>query len=243
MVEISVANINRFLKIHTFVLNNFEMNYKAVIFDMDGVLVDSEPLHVSVETNFFNELNIPLKKEMYSKFAGTTSLSMWKILAEEFKFEMSPEELATESNRRFINELNNSDKVELFEGVRDVLSNLSKKGIPIALASSSSKEIVDTILKRFSLIQYFTVIVTGSDVQHSKPHPEIFLIASQRLKISPSYCIVVEDSPNGVSAAQFAGMSCIGFASDKNHHDISHATWIIKSFKEFDYSLVMPPTP
>ncbi|NVO12261.1 MAG: HAD family phosphatase [Bacteroidales bacterium] len=210
------------------------MNFKAVIFDMDGVLIDSEPLHISVESNMLKELGVPLKQEMYTRFAGTTSLSMWKTIVEEFKLDKSPEELSAESNHRFINEFLNSDKVQLFDGVKDVLANLKKKAIPIALASSSSKEIVNAVLGKFELNQYLSAIITGSDVQHSKPHPEIFLTASQKLKIPSSFCVVVEDSPNGVKAAHLAGMCCIGFASDENHHDISHATWIIKSFREFD---------
>lgn len=214
------------------------MRFKAVIFDMDGVLVDSEPLHVSIETAMIKELNIALKKELYSKFAGTTSLSMWKTLVEEFHLDKNPKELSTESDKRFVDELLNTEEVQLFDGVRGVLINLYNKGIPIALASSSSKLIVNAVLERFNLRQYFNAVVTGSDIQNSKPHPEIFLLAAKKLKISPSDCIVVEDSPNEVKAAHLAGMNCIGFASEKNHHDISNATWIIKSFNEFDYGLL-----
>ena len=218
------------------------MKYKAVIFDMDGVLVDSEPLHISVESNMLIELNIPLKKEMYAQFAGSTNISMWRTLTDEFKLGNSPEELSAESNRRFIHELINSDRVQPFDGVYNVLSNLKKRGILLALASSSSKDVVETIIDKFDLRQYFKVIVSGSDVQHSKPNPEIFLIASKKLEVSPSYCLVVEDSPNGVKAARLAGMGCIGFESGKDHPDISEAKWIIKSFGEFDYELLTPPT-
>ncbi|RPH33669.1 MAG: HAD family phosphatase [Bacteroidales bacterium] len=213
------------------------MRFKAIIFDMDGVLVDSEPLHVIIETAMIKEMEIPLKKEMYSKFAGTTSLSMWKTLIEEFHLDKNPNELSAESDRRFVDTLLNTEQVQLFEGVREVLINLYNKGIPIALASSSSRMIVDAILEKFNLRQYFSAVVTGSDIQNSKPHPEIFLLAAKKLKVSPSESVVIEDSPNGVKAAQLAGMNCIGFASEKNHHDISHATWIIKSFGEFDYEL------
>ncbi len=213
------------------------MKYQAVIFDMDGVLIDSEPLHIELETKMIIELNIPLNKEMYYRFAGTTSLSMWKILVDESKLDKNPKMLSAQSDRRFIDILLTTNKVNLFDGVKDVLSKLKGLGIPLALASSSSKEVVNAVLNKFDLEGFFNVVVTGSDVQHSKPHPEIFLKASQMINISPSHCVVVEDSPNGIKAAKLAGMNCIGFASPSNKHEITDATYIIKSFGEFDYEL------
>jgi beta-phosphoglucomutase family hydrolase len=212
--------------------------FKAVIFDMDGVLIDSEPLHIKVETAMFNELNIPLSKDMYTRFAGTTSLSMWSALVEEFHINKKPEELAFTSNNRFIDELKNSKEVALFEGVIDVLEKLKSNNITVALASSSSIDIVNVVLDRFNLRTYFNAIVTGTDVKHSKPHPEIFLLAAKRLNISPSECIVVEDSTNGVLAANHAGIYCVGFKPVGNQHELPEASWIINSFKEFDLSIL-----
>lgn len=213
------------------------MKYRAVIFDMDGVLIDSEPLHIELETKMISELNIPLSEDMYSRFAGTTSFSMWKILADEFKIDKNPKMLSNESDRRFIDALLGTEKVKLFDGVLEVLNKLKGFEIPLALASSSSKEVVNAVLKKFELDDIFPVVVTGSDVQNSKPHPEIFLKASQMLNVSPANCIVVEDSPNGIKAAKLAGIDCIGFASPSNKHEITNATYIIKSFREFDYEL------
>jgi len=238
MVEISTANIQSFLKNDTFVKKNYKMKHRAVIFDMDGVLIDSEPLHIEMETQMISELNIPLNKDMYSRFAGTTSLSMWKILVDEFNLDKNPKMISIESDRRFIEALLSTDKVKLFDGVKDVLMKLERLEIPLALASSSSKGVVNAVLKKFELEDIFTVVVTGSDVQNSKPHPEIFLKASQMLNVLPSYCVIVEDSPNGVKAAKLAGISCIGFSPEQNKHDISHATYIMKSFREFDYGLL-----
>lgn len=214
------------------------MKYRAVIFDMDGVIIDSEPLHIELETKMITELNIPITKNMYARFAGTTSLSMWKILVDEFNLDKNPKMLSIESDRRFIETLLTTDKVKLFDGVKDVLMILKGLEIPLALASSSSKDVVNAVLKKFELEDIFNEVITGSDVQNSKPHPEIFLKASQMLNISPSYCVVVEDSPNGVKAAKLAGMNCIGFASEQNKHDISHATYIMKSFRELNYELL-----
>lgn len=214
------------------------MKYSAVIFDMDGVIIDSEPLHVEMETQLITELNIPLNKDMYSRFAGTTSISMWNILVDEYNLENNPNLLSIESDRRFIDALTNTHKVKLFDGVHDVLNKIIKLGIPLALASSSSREVVNAVLKKFELDDVFTVVVTGSDIQNSKPHPEIFLKASNMLNVLPSNCVVVEDSPNGIKAAKLAGMDCIGFASPSNKHKIIDTTYIIKSFGEFDYGLL-----
>jgi len=214
------------------------MKYKAVIFDMDGVLIDSEPLHKIIGLKMIQELRIPPNIEIFKRFTGTTVISMWEILAQEFPLKQNPDELASIYNNRFAEKLKTSNNVLLFEGIIDVLEMLKNKGIQVALASSSSREIVDTVLNKFGLNKYFSVTVTGSDVKHSKPHPEIFLTASKKLDVSPSYCIVVEDSPNGVKAALLAGMGCIGFESGKDHLDISEAKWILKSFKDFDYGLL-----
>jgi len=207
---------------------------KAVIFDMDGVLIDSEPLHVKVETKLFSEKGIPLSKDMAMRFAGTTSLSMWTTLVNEFSLKENPVDLAMESNGRFIRELKDTTKSILFDGVKNVLENLKHKGFILALASSSSREIVDTVLNRYDLGKFFKVTVSGSEVKESKPHPEIFLLAAKKLNISPSNCIVVEDSTNGVKAARLAGMKCIGFKPNGNHHELRNANQVIHSYSEFE---------
>lgn len=214
------------------------MDYKAVIFDMDGVLIDSEPLHVKAETQLFIEKGIPLTKDMATRFAGTTTLSMWRKLAKEFNLKEDPVELANEGNRRFIQELKNTEVSILFDGVAEVLSVLKKDGFLIALASSSSREIVDTVLERFGLSGFFNVTVSGSEVVESKPHPEIFLLAAKKLNVQPKHCVVVEDSTNGARAAKLAGMKCIGFKSKGNHHELNEVSVIINSYNDFNLGIL-----
>jgi len=209
------------------------MNYSAVIFDMDGVLIDSEPLHQKVGLKMLRDLNIPINREMFLRFTGTTVLSMWEILVKENNLKQNPVELTVDYNRQIIENLKVSSDVKLMDGVRDVLKNLKSKKIPIALASSSNKELIDEMLQKFSIEEYFDIIVSGSDVKHSKPHPEIFLMAAKKLGISPSKCIVVEDSTNGTIAAKHAGMFCVGYKPSTNSHELKDASVIIKSFKEF----------
>lgn len=210
------------------------MNYSAVIFDMDGVLIDSEPLHQKVGLKMLGDLNIPIDREMFLRFTGTTVLSMWEILVKENNLNQNPTELTADYNRQIIEKLKVSSDVKLMDGVLDVLKNLKVKKIPVALASSSNKELIDEMLHKFAIEEYFDVIVSGSDVKHSKPHPEIFLLAAKELGISPSKCIVVEDSTNGTIAAKHAGMFCVGYKPKENIHELPDASVIIKSFKEFN---------
>jgi len=214
------------------------MNYSAVIFDMDGVLIDSEPLHQKVGLKMLRDLNIPINKEMFLRFTGTTVLSMWEILVKEHNLTQNPVKLTSEYNQQIIENLKVSSDVKLMDGILDVLKNLKDKKIPVALASSSSKGLIDEMLHKFNIEEYFNEIVSGSDVKHSKPHPEIFLMAAKKLNISPSKCIVVEDSTNGTIAAKHAGMFCVGYKPSANSHELNDASVIIKSFGEFDFSIL-----
>ena len=210
------------------------MKYKAVIFDMDGVLIDSEPLHQKVGYKMMHDLAIPLDEGNFLRFTGTTVISMWKTLAQEYELSQSPEELTSLYNKQFTDRLAGSDEVSLFKGVRDVLENLNRKGVPVAVASSSNREVIESVLNHFGIIDHFRIIVSGSDIRHSKPDPEIFLKVAQVLGLNPSECIVIEDSSNGVMAAKRAGMFCVGFKSKGNHQDITNASVIVNSFDEVE---------
>jgi len=201
---------------------------------MDGVLIDSEPLHQKVGLKMLQELGVPINKEMFLRFTGSTVISMWKALVKEYGLKQNPEELTSTYNRHFIEKLISSSDVTLMSDVSDVLKNLHSKGIPVALASSSTKEVIEAVLQKFGIAQYFQVIVSGDDVKHSKPHPEIFLLAAKKLNMSPNNCVVVEDSTNGVLAAKHAGMFCVGYKPSANSHELKDASVIIKSFKEFE---------
>jgi len=205
---------------------------------MDGVLIDSEPLQQKVGLKMLRDLNIPINREMFLRFTGTTVLSMWEILVKEYNLKENPVDLTSEYNQKIIENLMVSRDVNLMAGVLDLLKNLKSKKIPIALASSSNKELIDAMLNKFNIEEYFDVIVSGSDVKHSKPHPEIFLMAAKKLNISPSKCIVVEDSTNGTIAAKHAGMFCVGYKPSANSHELNDASVIIKSFGEFDFSIL-----
>lgn len=184
---------------------------KAIIFDMDGVLVDSEPFHTEIEKRQFSLNKISVTKEEHQKYLGAASDVMWKEIAERHGILISAEELI-EQNRvechRFFDEL---DEIPVMPGLEELLKKLQKKNYPMAVASSSFPEIIDLILKKTGLLKYFQVVVSAQEAGKSKPEPDVFLLAASKLGIKPEHCLVIEDSPNGIKAARSAGMKCIAY--------------------------------
>lgn len=184
---------------------------EAIIFDMDGVLVDSEPFHTQIEKRQFalNGLSIP--EEEHLGYMGTASELMWKQIQEKHQPGISVDELL-EQNRiesiRFFTELKD---LPVMDGLRETLDKLSRKNYPMAVASSSFPEIIELILGKSGLKKYFKVIVSAEEAGKSKPAPDIFLLAAKKLGVSPEKCLVVEDSENGIKAAQAAGMVCVAY--------------------------------
>ena len=210
---------------------------KAVIFDMDGVIIDSEPTHTKLENDTYKKLGIEVSEEEHRSFVGATSHYMWGTLKNRYKLNETLEELIEYERSKYFEYLN-SDKCEiaLIDGVKELIEDLHENGVNLAIASSSPLNVIETIAKKFQIEEYFQVFVTGDYVKRSKPEPDIFLLASEKLGVNPKDCVVIEDSHNGVCAAKKAGMKCIGINSDATgRQDISMANLVIDSFKEVSY--------
>lgn len=203
---------------------------KAVIFDMDGVIINSEPLHHKVEREIVEELGGKLSDEEVASFVGTTDYNMWSKIKKKFNFKLSVEELIEMKKERFMKEI---DEIQLVPNFMDFMLSLYKKGYLMAIASSNNRKIVDTIVNKFQLYKYMKFIISGEEVKRSKPDPEIFLTAAKKMNVTPSDCIVIEDATNGVKAAKAAGMKCIGLKNtDTGKQDLSEADLIIENFNE-----------
>jgi len=210
----------------------------AVIFDMDGVIVDSEPLHKAVERQIFIELAMDVPLERQHAFTGTSNAIMWAQLKAEYNLPESIDHYVAIKESRYLKLVATDESISLIPGVEELLTSIKTAGIPIALASSSSLENIKIILNRFKLDSYFLAVASGEEVALSKPNPEVFLLAASRLGIAPTNCLVIEDSANGVSAAKAAGMFCIGLQEDQfNRQDLSQADFIISSLKEIPNNL------
>jgi HAD superfamily hydrolase (TIGR01509 family) len=212
---------------------------KTVIFDMDGVIVDTEPVHHYAYHQQFKQLNIHVPDEMYATFTGNSTRNVFQRLKEHFALEEEVEKLIDIKRALFNDAFDSKQDLFLLDGVEDLIRDLHRNGVQLILASSSAKVTIDRIFKRFDLYRYFTDIVSGEDFPKSKPHPAIFEHAAS-LSIAPkSQCIVIEDSTNGIEAAKAAGLYCIGYDSfHSKMQDLSEADLVIRHFDELDYEKV-----
>jgi len=203
---------------------------KAIIFDMDGVIIDSEPLHMKLERELLEEFGGQISDAEHETFVGTTDYHMWSFFKDKFNMKPSVEELIEIKKERFIR---NIHEVSLVDNFFEFMLGLYNRGYPLALASSNNRKIVDVIIEKFDLDNYLKVSISGEDIVNSKPDPEIFLKASQKLDVKPHNCLVIEDAIAGVLAAKSAGMKCIGFKNpNSGNQDLSKADVVIHSFKE-----------
>ncbi|MFK5982094.1 MAG: HAD family hydrolase [Flavobacteriaceae bacterium] len=212
---------------------------KAVLFDMDGVIVDTEPLHSKAYYKMFDAVNINVSEELYESFTGQATLPICKRLCEVFKLSESPE-ILVKLKRTFFKELFfNDPSLTLIEGVLDLIKEYYQNGLTLVLASSASMTTINNVFTRFNLDQYFVAKLSGADLKASKPHPEIFINAAKTSGFSTQECIVIEDSTNGIIAANKAGIYCVGFKSpNSKNQDYSKANKVISSFKEIAFEKV-----
>ena len=183
---------------------------KAVLFDMDGVIVDTEPLHFKAYNQMFDTVNIDVSDELYASFTGQSTINICKKLCSHFSLSEKPEVLVA-LKRRFFKTIFETDKdLHLIDGVLDLIKDYHNNGITLVLASSASMVTINNVFDRFDLNKYFIAKLSGADLKASKPHPEIFIKAAKASGYKKSECIVIEDSTNGITAAKAAGIYCVG---------------------------------
>ncbi|WP_299126149.1 HAD family phosphatase [uncultured Winogradskyella sp.] len=206
---------------------------KAVLFDMDGVIVDTEPLHRKAYHQMFEDVNIKVDSTLYESFTGQSTINICKRLVEHFGLSDSPENLMSLKRKHYKYLFENDDELTLIEGVLDCIIDYYDNGIKLVVASSASMDGINQIFKRFNLNQYFSAKFSGADLKKSKPHPEIFIKAAKSTGFKKSECMVIEDSTNGIKAAHAAGIFCTGFRSEHSlGQDYSLANIVISDFSE-----------
>ena len=212
---------------------------QTVIFDLDGVIIDSEPIYFAIENAMFDELNISVSFGEHCGYVGTSSQNMWEAIVEKYKLTCKAETLVKQQSDAYLNHLTNQTNLRPIDGVAELISDFQKANFKMLLASSSHMTVIDIVIDKFHLSEFFIGKISGTDLKFSKPHPEIFLKAAKLADCDPKQCAVIEDSANGVTAAKAAGMKCIGFANpNSGAQDLTAADLIITCFNQLNVDIV-----
>ncbi|NME84244.1 HAD family phosphatase [Clostridium sp. SM-530-WT-3G] len=173
---------------------------KAVLFDMDGVIFDTEKAYLDTWIKVFNKHGYEMKREIYISVMGTGRKNVKKTFINIFGENLPIEEMYKEKDD-LLAKIIDEGKVPVKDGAEEILSYLKENGYKVALATSAKRVRADKQVNMAKLDKYFDEIVTGDDISNGKPDPEIFLKAADKLGVKPEECIVVEDSPAGIQAA------------------------------------------
>lgn len=214
-------------------------NFKAVIFDMDGVLIDSEAHWAQAESPFRKKYNLNITMEMEVQFNGRSERENLAWIKEYFKLEPTVEELLKERCEcvdRIYKEM-----ATTVPGVENILAKVKQVNLPQGLGSGAPMRNITQIINRFDWQKYFDEIVSSDHVNFiGKPNPAIFLRTAEQLKIDPRDCVVIEDAQNGIEAAKRAGMTCIALVGQPwSKGDLSAADYQIKNFLDPDINNIL----
>lgn len=199
---------------------------------MDGVIIDSEPLHEQAQKKFCKDLGFDLSKEEKQSFIGTSSKNMWQQLKERYQLSMSVPELCRLNLEAYFQVLDDAQPQPI-EGVASLIANLYAEKVQLVLASSSERESIEKVLGLFGFEKYFSHSVSGAELTHSKPHPEIFQKALRLSKTKPEEAVVIEDSTNGLKAANAAGVYAFGYDNPNSPgQNMQLADAVIRTFAQ-----------
>lgn len=209
---------------------------KAVIFDMDGVLVNTEPVHKKVWAQFFSEQGVSVTDEDLSGMMGVRAVETIR----KFMPDKNDEEVMLLKNKRVEMQVLALEKnIQPIEGVIDFIHEIKKSGLMIAVATSAVRETTSVILSKLGIDDTIDVLVTADDVTRGKPDPEIYLKTSEKLGFKPNECIVFEDAPSGIMAAQSAGMNVIALLTTHKREELGNITHAFNNFYEIHLRQVL----
>lgn len=206
---------------------------EAIIFDMDGVLVDSEPFHREIEKKLFKHFQLNITDEEHNTYMGKASDVMWSEIIRNKNLSLDVCEMVKVNYQESKKYFSGLSHINPISGVVDLLNELRNKRIPMAVASSSDQDTVELIMEKSGLNEYFRYLVSSSKIGKSKPEPDIFLYTAKLMNTLPEKCVVIEDSANGIKATKAAKMYCVAYVgASSDNQDQSLADTQINKFSE-----------
>ncbi len=205
---------------------------KAFIFDMDGVLVDTQKLHSQATLAALQEFGVASSMAEVGSYAGTKRGTAFQGIAEKRGIALPIEKLCERKEKLFSESVEQAD-LKPIDGIVELLQGLQRAQVATAIASSSSDEFIRYIVDRLQIRTYFSRFLSGQNLPESKPNPAIYRLAAEALSAAPETCVVLEDAALGVKAAKAAGMYCIGYRNlNSGNQDLSQADRIVNSIRE-----------
>jgi len=180
---------------------------RAVLFDLDGLMVDSEPLAERAWNQVLARYGHRLDSQMFSDILGLRVVDSARFICQHFRLPISPQEAADERDRLFLETV--PTRLRARAGLYPLLDELADRGLPLGVATSGHRRYVTLALQTLVIESFFQAVATGDEVARGKPAPDVYLLAAGRLGVPPACCLVLEDAPLGVAAARAAGMVCV----------------------------------
>lgn len=210
------------------------MATRALIFDMDGVLIDSEPLHLLAYQELFSKWGKDFTEEDNREFLGRKDIEIADVLIERMQLRnLTAQSLVDQKEAILKRLLHEEGKPQ--PGVLQVLNKAKELELPLAIASSATLGTIHLIVSILDIKEYFRTLTSGDEVPLGKPQPDVYLLAAQRLETEPAQCLVIEDTYNGIKAAKAAGMLCVAVPCQATRHqNHQEADAILESLEHLD---------
>jgi HAD superfamily hydrolase (TIGR01509 family) len=209
---------------------------EAVLFDMDGVVIDSEPLWSEAELHLLARRNLRYSPKLKTVLMGRESREAVGIFVEHYNLRESIDSVLEERNQLIAKLFR--EHLQPIPHALQLVRSVRESGIKTGLVSSSPKKLMGLVLDKFSITGLFDLIVSGDQVNLGKPAPDIYLTAARELGVTPENCLVIEDAPNGVAAAKAAGMYCVAISTSVSEPELAAADRVIGGFDEIDPQLL-----
>lgn len=203
---------------------------KAILFDFDGVLAETTPYHLEAWKEVFGELGITIDPKVARLHEGAPAWQIARALVKDVEVEISEKELqeiAQRKNKKF-RALN---KATIYDGVWDLIQSAKQRGLKVALVTGTAYANLKAVLPE-SLLAAFDEIIKEGDTEHGKPHPDPYLLASQRLGLAASECLVIENAPLGIRSAKAAGAFCVALTTTLPEDQLEEANKVVKTHKD-----------